>query len=184
MSEMKQHIKPKLIVPKAGQRGMTELHYAAYCNSPDAVRLQLQQGASVDVRDDVGWTPLHWSIDMAQAWGEPQQVVSLLLAAGASANAVDQSGFSVLMMACGRNNTMIFEQLIKAGADIHSRSASGATALHEAAGSNFSEAIRWLLVLGADPSQTDGQNRTPEEISERCGFDQSLSVFKAARHGT
>ncbi len=137
----------------------------------------------MDVRDDGGWTALHWSIDMAQTWGKPEQVVSLLLAAGGSANAVDHSGFSVLMMACGRGNELIFEQLIKAGANIRLRSSSGTTPLHEAAHSNFSEAIRPLLVLGADPSQIDGRNRTAEEVAEHCGFDQSLSVFKAARHG-
>jgi len=181
---MKQPIKPELIVPAAGEHGMTELHYAAYSNDPDEVRAQLQQGASVDVRDDNGWTPLHWSIDMAQAWGEPEQVVSLLLSAGASANAVDQSGFSVLMMACGRNNEMIFEKLIEAGADIHARSAFGTTPLHEAAGANFSEGIRRLLALGADPSQIDRGNRTPEEVAEQYGFERSISVFKAARLAT
>lgn len=181
MSENKQPTKPNLIIPTAGQRGMTELHHAAYCNDPEAVRAQLRRGVAVDVRDDHGWTPLHWSIDMAQAWGEPEQVVSLLLAAGASANAVDRSGFSVLMMACGRKNKAILDQLMKAGADIHSPNASGSTPLHEAAGCNFSEAIRTLLMLGADPSQMDKWNRTPEEIAEECGFEESVAVFKAAR---
>jgi len=103
---------------------MTELHYAAYCNDADEVRDQLRRDVYVDVRDENGWTPLHWSIDMGQACGEPEQVVSLLLAAGASANAVDQSGFSVLMMACGRNNLVILQQLIRAGADVNLRNLS------------------------------------------------------------
>src|SRR5580704_16119289 len=141
MSQENPKTKPTLVTPTAGQRGMTELHYAAYCNDADEVRAQLRRGAYVDVRDDNGWTPLHWSIDMAQACDEPERVVSLLLAAGASANAVDQSGFSVLMMACGRNNAVILEQLIQAGADVHLRNISGTTALHEAAGCNFSEGI-------------------------------------------
>jgi ankyrin repeat protein len=51
----------------------------------------------------------------------PNKSISLLLGAGASANAVDNSGFSILMMACGRNNEQIFEQLIRAGADIRAR---------------------------------------------------------------
>ena len=104
------------------------MHYAAYCNDPDDVRAQLSLGVPVDIRDDNGWTPLHWSIDMAQAWGEPEQVVSLLLKAGASANAVDNSGFSVMMMACGRNNEAIFEQLIVGGANIAIQSVMGTTA--------------------------------------------------------
>src|SRR4051794_13177954 len=110
--------KPELITPTVGKRGMTSLHHAAYLNDPDAVRAELQRGMPADVRDHGGWTPLHWSIDMAQAWGEPEQVMSLLLKAGASPNSVDTSGFSVLMMACARNNEAILEQLISAGADI------------------------------------------------------------------
>lgn len=158
---------------------MTELHYAAYCNDTDEVRGQLRRGVYVDVRDDNGWTPLHWSIDMAQAHGEPEQAVALLLTASASANAVDQSGFSVLMMACGRNNAVILEQLIQAGADLHLRDLSGTTALHEAAGCNFSEGIRRLLMLGADPRAVDRWNRTPREIAEQCEFDESVAVLKA-----
>jgi ankyrin repeat protein len=181
MSEKGETNKPRLIRPTSGQRGMTELHYAAYCNDPEAVRVQLQQDVLVDVRDDNGWTPLHWSIDMAQAGGKPEQVVDVLLAAGASPDAVDQSGCSALMMACGRNNETIVERLIKAGADIHWRSRSGGTLLHEAASCNFSEAIRRLLMLGLDPREMDDRDKTPEEVAEDCGFDESVAVFKAAK---
>jgi len=52
-----QPIKPTLVTPAAGQRGMTELHYAAYCNDPESVRVQLQLGVAVDVRDENGLTP-------------------------------------------------------------------------------------------------------------------------------
>ena len=180
MEQPERDSKPKLIVPAIGQRGMTELHYAAYCNDPDDVRTQLSLGVPVDMRDDNGWTALHWSIDMAQAWGDPEQVVSLLLRAGASANAVDNSGFSVMMMACGRNNEAIFERLIASGANIAARSLTGTTALHEAAGSNFTEAIRRLLELGVDPRQSDGAERTPEQIAEMCGFTESAEVLKGA----
>ena len=180
MSQKDAPIKPKYIVPTAGKRGMTALHHAAYLNDPDAVRAELQRDSPVDVRDDGGWTPLHWSIDMAQAWGEPEEVVSLLLGAGASPNSVDNSGFSVLMMACGRNNEAILERLINAGADINLRTAE-ATPLHEAAGCDFSEGIQRLLALGADSQQTDSRGRTPEQVAEEYGFDESLAVLKAAR---
>ena len=119
---------------------------------------------------------------MAQAWGEPNQVVSLLLAVGASANYVDKNGFSALMMALGRNNEATLEQLIKAGADVQTRSA-GTTPLHEAAGNHFSSGIRRLLALGADPDETDGRNRTPEQLAEECGFAECVacSMRRAGR---
>jgi len=183
MEQPEQDSKPILIVPAVGQGGMTELHYAAYCNDPDDVRAQLSLGVPADIRDDNGWTPLHWSIDMAQAWGEPEQVVSLLLEAGASANAVDNQGFSVMMMACGRNNEAIFEQLIAGGSNILARSVTGTTALHEAAGCNFTEAIRRLLKLGAVLRERDKYDRTREEIAELCGFTESASVLKSALYG-
>lgn len=182
MDQPERDSKPKFISPIAGQRGMTELHYAAYRNDPDDVRAQLSLGVPVDIRDEHGWTPLHWSIDMAQAGGEPEQVVSLLLRAGASANAVDNSGFSVMMMACGRNNEAIFEQLIGGGANIVARSVTGTTALHEAAGCNFTEAVLRLLKLGADPRLTDDRNLTPEQLAERCGFTESASLLRNATH--
>jgi ankyrin repeat protein len=183
MSQEDSPAKPEYIVPTAGKRGMTSLHRAAYLNDPDAVRAELQRGIAADARDDGGWTPLHWSIDMAQAWGEPEQVVSLLLEAGASPNSVDNSGFSVLMMACGRNNEAILERLIEAGADVNLRSAE-TTPLHEAAGCNFSEGIQRLLALGANSQQTDSRGRTPEQVAEVCGFGESVAILKAARPAT
>jgi ankyrin repeat protein len=133
-----------------------------------------------DARDDNGRTPLHWSIDMAQAWGEPERVVSLLLKAGASPNAVDDAGFTVLMTACGRSNEAILDQLIAAGADVHLRSAE-TSALHEAAHCNFVPGIERLLALGADPHQTDAWGLTPEQDAAGCGFDESVAAFRAAR---
>jgi ankyrin repeat protein len=183
MSQEEPPAKPIYVCPTAGERGMTELHYAAYLNDPDAVRKQLQLGVSVDVRDDNGWTPLHWSIDMAQAWGEPELVVALLLEAGASANAVDHSGFSVLMMACERNNKAILDQLVDADADVHARNADAAP-LHLAAGCNFSEGIGRLLSLGADPSETDSQGQTPKQIAEDCGFEECVAILEAFRSAT
>ena len=175
--------KPVLIHPNAGERGMTELHYAAYSNDVDAVRKQLQLRIPVDARDDNGQTPLLWSIDMAQATGDPIGVVSLLLEAVASANATDHSGLSVLMMACGRNNLDILSKLIAAGANVHWSDAKS-TPLHEAAKNNFSEGIRCLVLNGADIMRKDSLGRTAEQIAEQNGFEDSVSVLREFRSKT
>jgi ankyrin repeat protein len=175
--------KPEYIVPTAGKYGMTTLHHAAYLNDPAAIRAELQRGIPVDVRDEGGWTPLHWSIDMAQAWGEPEQVVSQLLAAGASPNATDKSGDSVLMMACDRNNVTILDQLIQSGADIKAKSPNS-TPLHVAASCDFHEGVRRLLQLGADPEALDYKGRTPKQVAKACGCIKSFRVLRTARPAT
>ncbi len=162
---------------------MTGLHHAAYSNDADGVIEQLALGTPVDVRDDGGWTPLMWSIDMSQAWGEPTRVVSVLLEHGASANAADTSGFTALMFACGRNNQDILAKLIEAGADIHGCGA-GSSPLHEAAGCNFHEGVATLLALGVDPAQTDARGRTPLQVAEVCEFEETIQVLRAARPAT
>ena len=183
MSHEDSPAKPILVTPTAGKRGMTELHYAAYCNDLDAVLEHLSSGTPVDVRDDNGWTPLHCSIDMSQAWGEPNRVVSTLLEHGASANSADNFGFTVLMMACGRSNLNILGQLLKAGADVHARSVDSSP-LHEAAGSNFHESIATLLALGADPTIANGRGWTPEQLAEKCGFDKAGYALQASKPST
>jgi ankyrin repeat protein len=120
---------------------------------------------------------------MAQAWGDPNRVVSILLEHGASANSADNSGFTVLMMACGRNNQNILDQLIRYGADVHARS-SDSSPLHEAAGCNFHEGIITLLALGANPDLVDGRGRTPKQLAEVCGFEEAAKVLRAARSTT
>jgi hypothetical protein len=179
MSQEDQPPKPALIHPTAYERGMTELHFAAYGNDAERVASLLSMGAAADARDDNGWTPLHWSIDMAQACGDPRLVVELLLQAGASPNAVDNSGYSVLMMACDRNNENILDQLLRAGADVRQRN-SETTPLHEAAGANFHEAIPRLLAMGADPGAVNAAGRTPKQHARWIGFPHSYLALKRA----
>ena len=56
--------------------------------------------------------------------------------------------------------------------------------LHEAAGCNFHEGISTLLTLGADPTLVDGRGRTPEQLAEVCGFEDAVTVLRAARSAT
>lgn len=87
---------PKLLSPRPGVRGMSDLQYAAYCGDLEAVRYWLTQGADVDAADDFGWTALHWNARMACSPGERESIVRELVAAGADPNKRDKDGKSVL----------------------------------------------------------------------------------------
>jgi ankyrin repeat protein len=92
--------RPKLFSPRPGSRGMDDLQYAAYCGDADAVRHFLVEGADAAAVDDFGYTALHWCVRMAGAGGgERDEVIRLLLAAGADVNHRDGAGKSVLTSA-------------------------------------------------------------------------------------
>ena len=82
------------------------------------VRALLENGASVHARcvedDD---TPLHAAVQ-SQLF-PADDIVEMLIAAGADVNAVDEDGFSVLYTAAQNGRAETVSQLIAAGADVH-----------------------------------------------------------------
>jgi ankyrin repeat protein len=97
--------KPQLWSPKAGDKGMTELHYAAYCQDLVVVKYWVEQGLDVNQKDDGGWTPLVWSIDMAAAGGVgvAEAIVDYLIEHGAKLEHHDDSYASLLEFAHSRD---------------------------------------------------------------------------------
>jgi ankyrin repeat protein len=64
---------------------MTTLHYAAYCQDLEGVRQCVERGSDVNQKDDGGWTPLIWCIDMAATGGvgTAEAIVDYLVGQGA-----------------------------------------------------------------------------------------------------
>ncbi|KAL2158803.1 hypothetical protein VTH06DRAFT_3995 [Thermothelomyces fergusii] len=75
---------------KAPRRPVSALHLAAHA-SAECARLLLEHGASVDIRDGHGRTPLHWAAEAGH-----EAVVRLLVAAGANINAASRDGVTPL----------------------------------------------------------------------------------------
>lgn len=169
--------RPQLFSPGPGKRGMTELHYAAYCGDPDAVAEYLTHGMKVDSKDDAGYTPLHWAVDMAMANHAPERVMAVLLDAGADINARDNDGNTVLMVACTAGNPRVVQQLVKAGASVKLRS-KRSTPLIEAGGN--ADIVGLLLENGADPSERDAQGHTALDNAIRAKFTEVTRLLEGA----
>lgn len=75
-------------------------------------------------------------------------------------NAVNQSGFSPLILACYRGNTPVAEYLAKSIKSINYNSHSG-TALAAAAVKGNTALVKLLLENKADPDIADGMGMTP-----------------------
>ncbi len=92
--------KPTLFRPGVGTRGITELHWAAYCGDQNALQHQLDLGADPNVKDDYrGYTPIHWLADMAATGGPRVQMLRLLIAAGADVRLKANDGSTAMSLA-------------------------------------------------------------------------------------
>lgn len=93
------------------RHGETALMLAAWKNRPHAVRWLLAHGAQPN-RPERQWSPLHYA-----AFAGHQEIVELLLAAGADINARSTNGSTVLMMAVREGHAELARRLLAAGAD-------------------------------------------------------------------
>jgi TonB family protein len=89
-----------------------------------AERLLSNAEVNPDSRDSEGWTAL-----MYAARSENQDLVVLLLKAGAALDLVNQDGETALVLAVKRGNVEAARQLLMAGADVKPKDARGRTAL-------------------------------------------------------
>jgi len=134
-----------------------------HVNSAAVVQLLLGAGASVDARDDKGWTPLHW----AAAYGHVQ-LARILVTADADVNA------------------KVSDEQVLVNHIVARYGAPGQTPLHLAAGvaaggGSNPMLVAYLLAHGADPSIKDDQGRTALDVAVKCGCKESERLLR--KHG-
>ena len=171
--------------------GTTALHWAAYWDWVDTVRLLIDAGAVVNAANDYGVTPLALACDNGSG-----AMVTRLLEAGADPNAARSTGETplmtcartgnldavnallahgadpaggaeswheqtALMWAAGEGHTEVARALVEHGADVHARSSGGFTALLIGAREDEPELARLLLAAGADVNDMAPDGTTP-----------------------
>ncbi|KAI3447352.1 hypothetical protein Pfo_004017 [Paulownia fortunei] len=115
----------------------------------------LENGASINGRDQNGWTALHRAafkgrIDVARA----------LIEKGINVNAKDEDGYTALHCAVESGQADVLELLVKKGADMEARTNKGVTALQIAESLQYSGIIRILVHGGATK---DGASQVSSE---------------------
>ncbi len=106
-----------------------ELMDAAYAGDLALVKSLLAAGADVNVRDELGWSPLMKACYNAELKHGFVDVVQTLIEAGADIEAPIGYGVRPLMLASGYGETAVVEALLKAGADVLAKNEGGYTAL-------------------------------------------------------
>ncbi len=99
-----------------------------------------------------------------------EDIVRLLIAAGAIPNARNHDGNNALWLACVGGRMDIIDLLAKAGVDIDNRNDNGATALMYAASAGKGDVVARLLSLGADtaPETLDGFSALDMAATAEC----------------
>ncbi len=82
------------------------LHYAAHQGREDLVRLLINHGATIDVRDENDFTPLH-----SAAWAGNLGMVKLLIESGADVQASNRFEDTPLSRALDNNRTEVVEYI-------------------------------------------------------------------------
>ena len=166
--------------------GTTALHWAAYYNDTETVKLLLKAGASPAVTNRFGASPLSEA-----AISGNTELVKVLLDAGADAKTASTlDGETVLMSAARSGNLEAVRLLLDRGADVNARERyKGQTALMWAAAERHAAIVKLLLERGADwkVRSFDRETRPPKlsaasSISPipRGGF---TALMFAAREG-
>lgn len=135
-------------------RGTSALVAASTNGHVEIVRLLLQNGASVDLQCNDGWTPLMG----ASEEGHIEVAKLLLQEGGAKVNFTDSEGWSALMSASGRGHTDVVKLLLQYGAQVNHQRSDGWCALIHASSCGHTETTQLLLQNGAavDLQRNDG----------------------------
>lgn len=123
----------------ARERDM-ELINAARRGDAQAVKQLLEQGASVEARDNSGQTAL-----IAAAYVNHLEVAALLIQAEADVNVQDDTQQSAYLISTSDGFLELLQMTLKAGADVHSLDSYNGTGLIRAADRGHVEIIRDLL---------------------------------------
>jgi ankyrin repeat protein len=161
--------------------GASALHEAAILTAGEpamhdsdyekTITILLQNGVPVDSRSNSGNTPLFYA--------HCPDVLQLLIAKGANANAVNDFGLSVLHHAIlTERSEDVVEALLRHGATPNSVYENGDTPLIDAVRQGNVDVVELLLDHGADLAARDRNGQTALDIASDLGLDSIARVLQ------
>jgi len=133
-----------------------------------------QDAANVDVKDNLGWTALHF----AAAAGHIDMINVCISELGCSVNMRTKRGETALHLAAARGNSAAVNSLIVHGARVDVQHQYGRTPLHLSA-ANGHDAVVLLLVdkFHANTNCIDDDGRTPLHDAAAGGYTSTMRIL-------
>jgi ankyrin repeat protein len=164
-------------VPVQIKNGQTPLHLASLFGRLDIARVLLGHGATTNLPDRFGRTPLHLVTEGAcNSEQDRIRIVQLLLENGADINAQDEDNATPLHLASHDGRVEIARTLLEGAAAANSKDGQGRTPLHSVAEGRYlySEGdgirvVRLLLERGAEVDAQDEDNISPLHLASYHG---------------
>jgi len=155
----------------ADHSGRTPLSNACARGSSDIVSILLEAGADVEHLDIWGETPIITVLSSGRPRdNERQEIMDLLVAAGANTNVHDAKGRTLLTLAVVKGCLQAASGLIENGwADVNEKDDNGDTALKVAVRHGRVDIIRKLLNMGADLSSV-----SQEDLNSSYGIPKKM----------
>jgi uncharacterized protein len=137
--------------------GRTALINAAARGDLEVVKVLVQRGADVNVKDKQGYTALFHAIEAMY----DDVALVLLSQPGLDPNARGLNGSTALLKYVWRDRKDAVEKLLEHRADVNAQDADGDAPLHGAAQNGNVEILNLLLDKGADPNVKNKLGGTP-----------------------
>ncbi len=145
---------------KDSSKEFTLLHFAASFGDTNITKLLLEEGASIDIRDQNKNTLLH----LAASNGHTD-TVKLLVEKEPDLSVVNEEGNTSLHLAASNGHTDTVKLLMEKGSDLSAVNKNGDTLLHLAASNGHTDIVKLLVEKGSDLSAVNKNGDTPLNIA-------------------
>jgi ankyrin repeat protein len=130
------------VLEEADANGFTPMHYAAWHENEEVIKILLAQGVSINVKNEAGFTPLNL---MCGYPGLGVSKFSLLFKYGADIEEPNVNGVRPLNRAILASDEHVVAWLIEHGASLNMRTKSNGSPLHFAAHNKNPEIFKMIL---------------------------------------
>ncbi len=156
--------------PPTAKAADISIRQAAYDGNIEAVKQAITDGADVNAKNRMGWTPLHQVAT--------KEIAELLIAKSADVNAKDTYNRTPLHRAVEGGRKETAELLIAEGADVNAKDDYGTTPLHQV---TTKEIAQLLIAKDADVNAKDDGGMAPLDFAITT-YNLSISDF-LIKHG-